>query len=152
MPPVLRSLPNVESLSLFRKEESQEEIDARKALYLEVTNPSIQTVNPSAAVTMDENMDVEEAPVATATPAFDHPPLSFGVPVAANPERANNLPSVIKTSTDNMSHSKPESALVPNPTSLTMAVLEPLPVIASFACDDEDNEDIPAINMDSDSD
>src|SRR6202034_3878986 len=93
VPPVLRSLPNVEYLSLFRKEESQEEIDARKALYLEATNPSIQTVDHSTTVTMDENMDVEEAPVVTAAPASDHPPLSFEVPVATNPEQAHDLPS-----------------------------------------------------------
>ncbi|KAH7930701.1 hypothetical protein BV22DRAFT_1000146 [Leucogyrophana mollusca] len=175
-PPLVRSLPHIESLSLFRAEESNEELAARTSLGLgaidelveEHTAPGAGETNPQPQSPPQSAAAPAAPPAATATVP---PPIHFsfsrdeaGAPhdsipkpvsphvsppvVSTSPEP---LPSISSTVT-HVINSAERSVSTNNagPSSAAPAVQ---PQLAPMAVDDdEEEEEMPTIDMDSDSD
>jgi hypothetical protein len=145
VPPLVRSLPHIEPLSLFRAEESQEEIDARESLGLEVMDQNIPSINQDIAM--------EEQPSDTITSSFvpstpvkalgDHPPLAALMTVADVDQESFDPVSM---STAPLS---PPQPLLP---STAVRQSTPKQTAISFVEENEEDEEIPAIDIDSDSD
>lgn len=95
LPPLVRALPHVEALALFRAEEGQEEKEARRGLGLvssEEAQPIANDSNPSATViTADAvavNATSDTAPLAvsqTARPSVTTSPSPYAPVAAAHP-------------------------------------------------------------------
>ncbi|KAF7985251.1 hypothetical protein HWV62_7918 [Athelia sp. TMB] len=148
VPPLVRSLPHVEALSLFRAEESHEEVAVRDALGLSVAESH-------QAVTVES----EHLPMPSATAVHV-------IPAAA--------PSIISSNTDAVTAVQPKvapatPAPISTPHDLLPAAHHPIPPPAAFLApstsvaplqttiiaamdEDEEEEDMPTIDMDSDSD
>lgn len=65
LPPLVRALPHVEALSLFRAEEGQEEKDARQGLGLvtmDEAQPAANAATPSATANAAEGVAVDATP------------------------------------------------------------------------------------------
>lgn len=145
LPPLVRSLPGVESLSLFRAEESQEETDTRQSLGLVLSGmdssiPDIVMVDPSAAPAPQKTNKSASVPASLEMPAPSLPPQALtqkpqqtSQPPPRDPETRNapvSSPPPIKAIYD-----------APVQTSMPIAVEE-----------EERNEEMPAIDLGSDSD
>ncbi|KAJ7639023.1 rRNA processing/ribosome biogenesis-domain-containing protein [Roridomyces roridus] len=135
LPPLVRSLPFVESLALFRAEESQEEMDTRQSLGLGAPETEDSAMPDVADTLPPPKPDV--APIPAPTPA----PAPIAVP--AIPSSLPPPPPIAKP-------------VVSQPTPV---VTEPPPKVsyeappARIEVDDGDkNEEMPSIDMDSDSD
>lgn len=153
MPPVIRSLPNVELLSLFREEESQEETNARKSMCLGVYDQAPQSSGQYAELASDGHMEVESAQ--SSNPVMPEAvQLQPAIP-QLNPSPAAFIESSIHPPTTSMSALLKENPSIPisqaplKAAALPKAELGPMVVTAPA---NEDDEDIPSINMDSDSD
>jgi len=156
VPPLVRSLPPVELLSLFRAEESLDEVDAREALGLGIVEQqkvpnSVDDVATPPAVPKAMTMQPPPTPAAAAkqideynqTQSFGQPATQLQVtqPMSATPLPlpASPLPSLSVTQISTSSSIK-----VPAP-------VQPTATIAPMDEDDED-EEMPTIDMSSDSD
>ncbi|RDB22742.1 Pre-rRNA-processing protein rix1 [Hypsizygus marmoreus] len=148
VPPLVRSLPHVEALSLFRAEEPQEEIDVREELGLHGVLPDAP---PSS-----QDVDMED----------DITPSPYVQDTALEPMKAPPIPKLnasLDSAPENPSYSAPQKPGPQIPTSSLKT--PPLPKVAIppppspsapmqpmvAAADDEEDEEMPAINMDSDS-
>nr|GAT59990.1 predicted protein [Mycena chlorophos] len=137
LPPLMRSMPGVEALSLFRAEESQEESDLLRSLGLVSADPPKMEAEPVASV------------VPHATPTSQQPSTPQLPPLAAKPAPIASPP--------------PQTALPPRPAAPQLqqqraqqpkiAPPAPTPIeVAMEVEDDERNEEMPSIDLDSDSD
>jgi hypothetical protein len=151
VPPLVRSLPHVESLFLFRAEESQEEIDTRESLGLEIMDQNPLLLNQD--MTMEEQPSLPQPnsestssviPPPPVEALVDHPPL----PTLPGATDGNQKLSGSVTSTST-------PPLIPGPPlSSTAGTLRPVvqsQTVVPFV-EDEEDEEIPAIDVDSDSD
>lgn len=161
-PPLVRSLPHVEALSLFRAEESNEELAARTSLALATTydanvmddmiDPTIVTPIPKPA----------PQPVPThlsmPTPKITAPgPISTPSPVLANQKMTSSITTApTKDSADissAISSRQPTKSLMSSSIQMELAppTVEPR-IIPMVVDDDEEEEGMPTIDMESDSD
>lgn len=148
MPPLVRSLPHVESLSLFRAEESQAEADIREGLNLcgafpEQSNQVEEDVVMKDFAPSETQQVSNRQPARVAEPPLPQSPLPLSVTnTSTKPQLAASvvlLPVTIE----------PSRPTLPEPESRSPLVV-PQPVAA--LAQNEDDEEIPAINLDSDSD
>ncbi|KAG6903450.1 hypothetical protein C0995_005473 [Termitomyces sp. Mi166 len=150
VPPLVRSLPHVESLSLFRAEESQEERDVREEL-------GLRGAFPEQSKPVEEDIIMEDSAAPPGTQQVDNiQPVSVTKP---------SLPPRLSSSTVASTSIKPQPAslIVTTPGAIEPPrpkpseperIPKPVPPqpVATSAQDAEDDEEMPAINMDSDSD
>ncbi|KAK0498557.1 rRNA processing/ribosome biogenesis-domain-containing protein [Armillaria luteobubalina] len=140
VPPLVRSLPHVETLSLFHSEEGTEEARDRELLGLSVlqrpTSDPVQTTvaTPSPQVDLDQE-DRHTRPV---PPAKVPSPIAIDTPAPANP--GNSLPRAEPV------HISSKLSYAPSAT----PTLEPPKVKIADAV--EEDQEMPAIDLDSDSD
>lgn len=156
VPPLVRSLPHVESLSLFRVEESLDETNAREALGLGVANQQPKVLNSMDGVAItpviSEAIPLQLSPTAPVSSKQVNISISSpSAPSATPPKVAQPTP---------ISRFQPPPGRLPSPsveqTSLpsnsTVPVnVQPASAMASMD-EDEEDEEMPGINMDSDSD
>ncbi|KAH9844088.1 rRNA processing/ribosome biogenesis-domain-containing protein [Rhodofomes roseus] len=152
VPPLVRSLPHVEMLSLFREEEGDEEAEMRKAMGLATAEETLSTL-----------------PSTTQNFATPPGPARF-TQMVPETSTAHNTASSSQQQTDTL-HAQglpvPSHPTLPTETSTTSAPFTPViqpstasvpsevrPQMQGSAPMDEDDEDepMPTINMDSDSD
>jgi hypothetical protein len=173
VPPLVRSLPHVESLSLFRAEESQEESEAREALDLTTLYqasshpeqlPSMQDVQ------MEEGTNIPSAQTQSTSPAppvpqattsaIIPPPARLPIP-AIQQQQIHNSISQSSTSAPAPSNwvppePAPALALERNVASNSIVPHSSAsgvhPVLVTRSAEEEEDEEMPAINLDSDSD
>lgn len=151
LPPLVRPMPPVDALYLFRAEENQEEADLRRELGLETTEAEpgmdltvdVDTSQPDEVVHEQQNFVQPAAPKAVSQPQNSWQPSAT----------AGNLQGTIKqivpvTSLPPMTSSAITSPF-PSEESNKEHVTRPEIIIAPS--DDED-EEMPGINVDSDSD
>ncbi|KAH7911569.1 rRNA processing/ribosome biogenesis-domain-containing protein [Hygrophoropsis aurantiaca] len=175
-PPLVRSMPHLAALSLFRTEESHEETEVRESLGLSMEEEN--EVQESAEVEMAETEIQTNAPetstqavVSPVQPPISTPqgqpgflrkqnvPLENRVPKNPGshltPPSLKPQPSAIPASSSISTSSQPTNNLVrPAPTLIEKPAPDPRAVqlqSVAMAVDDED-EEIPTIDMDSDSD
>jgi hypothetical protein len=162
VPPLVRSLPHVESLSLFHTEESQDEAEAREILdltYREASShpeppPSIQEdqMEDGTRLPLVES-DSKESPILQAYTTLGRP-SSSGIEQS---EIGNGLSLPPKFSLAPSSYLPPEPGLAPQNSIAPIDIirssapqLHPVTIVTSMS--DEEDEEMPAINLDSDSD
>ncbi|KAJ7228479.1 rRNA processing/ribosome biogenesis-domain-containing protein, partial [Mycena pura] len=159
LPPLVRSLPYIEALSLFRAEESQEESDAREGLGLVPSAPAMESI--TSEVLMSEAPTISSPSRANTSKSSDNPPQPRVLP-------QNSLQMVPPNSRNAEAEKPPMRVLspqLPMPSPLVSApsfqtpapsstkVVKPSPVDAPmFVEENENNEEMPTIDMDSDSD
>lgn len=150
VPPLLRSLPHVESLSLFRTEESFDEVEVREALGLEYANQ--HTPGSKATVCVDATMQrsQKQTPPRAPTPTVSEPQNSN--PFV--PERSKETQQTLRLPPDPLPSSFAEVAhITTTPISTAPVLIKPpvkVPVVS--VADKEEDEEIPSIDMNSDSD
>ncbi|KAG5342288.1 hypothetical protein C0989_003417 [Termitomyces sp. Mn162] len=148
VPPLVRSLPHVESLSLYRAEESQEEADVREELGLHGAFPH-QSKPVEEDIIMGDSVSPETQPVNNIQPvriAELSPPKPVSSTVANTSSKPQPASLIVPVS---VAIERPRLKPL-EPKSLPQTVI-PQPAVAP-AQDERDDEEMPAINMDSDSD
>lgn len=162
LPPLLRSLPQVESLALFRREESEEEREIRESLGIVMPVDPTEDVLPVQANVVPNIVDqVMTEPAKTGAsdpvramepaPPFLLPPPPPPLPIQTSPMSTE--------STTSQTQAPREPAFLPTfvPKSLPPVVTmvessSTVPKPRSVAMEEDDDEEVPTINMDSDSD
>jgi hypothetical protein len=155
VPPLVRTLPHVESLSLFRLEESQEEAQIRQSLGLGINDQHVQPSEPSLNVATDDSMDAETTiiPPSSVFTGISHPS-----PVDPPQDQDRSVPLAVPPGTPVIPEPGPTLNLIPPPppetaktSILVTSDLPPVPLIPTIESD-EDDEEMPAIDLNSDSD
>ncbi|PBL02302.1 hypothetical protein ARMGADRAFT_1042114 [Armillaria gallica] len=145
VPPLVRSLPHVESLSLFLFEEGTEEARDREILGLSVLQP--QTTDPVqttvATPSPQVDLDQEDRHIRPIPPTKAPSPIPIDTPAPANP--GNSLPRVEPVYVP----SKPSYPPAATPTLEPPTAFKPTIMIADAV---EEDQEMPAIDLDSDSD
>ena len=151
VPPLLRSLPHVESLSLFRAEESIDEVEVREALGLEYANQNV----PGSKATTDVGLE----PGATVQPFQKQTPPRVPTSTVSKPQ--NSKPSAPEETQQTL---RPPPDLLPSSfleeahttttpiSTAPVSVQPPVQVPIVSVADKEEDEDMPSIDMNSDSD
>lgn len=157
-PPLVRPLPHVEALSLFRAEESNEELAARTSLALATAyDANIMDVVDPIMVTPATEPTPHPVPthLPMSTPEITAPgPISISSPVPASQKMTSSVTTApTKNSAEirpAISSRQPAKSQLPPSSSQTELMVEPrfIPVVV----DDEEEEGMPAIDMESDSD
>lgn len=183
MPPIVRALPHVESLSLFPTEEGQEELEARRNMGIATMN---ELLLPVSTVTRDPVDAVPAIPTQEVTNAPPAPTASSlaimqkvgesNQPIPATRSISNTMQKIHASVNDEKQ--RPYEAWkkndvviaagmedisvepVASSTSSTVAgrfasqMVTPMPVMQPVAVvmEDDADEPMPGINMDSDSD
>jgi hypothetical protein len=169
LPPLPRPMPHVEHLSLFAAEESQEEAEARQELLpavtavapVDATTPTTATVATPAQVVRPPAASTVNQPI-PAVPSSSILPVAHGAqptaqPVSIQPQALPPPPEPLPSSSAALQHEtlpvaeddvlmdagRPESSEAP----ATQAI--PLPMSEVKA---DDNDELPDIDLDSDSD
>ncbi|KAJ7721169.1 rRNA processing/ribosome biogenesis-domain-containing protein [Mycena maculata] len=148
LPPLVRSLPFVESLSLFRAEESQEEADACESLGLipsegKSHTPDIVTVEPPPVPALPLSNKSPAVPVVAQIPVAQIP-VTPATSLLARPQQSSQPPP---------QHSEPGEAPVLSPPPEKSSHEAPAQVdMPMLIEEDEKNEEMPAIDLGSDSD
>lgn len=181
VPPIIRALPHVESLSLFRAEEGQEEEETRQML-------AIGTMDELRRQTMVPAEDVAPAPPTTKPadslprPVVEQSPLPAIAPAASTAMAQTLPPSLVSTSLSRNfvaasvleEPTIPPTVLPTTPATIAAspkaqaAIMTPVasgstppirstpayvvPVVIAEEDDEDDDEPMPTIDMDSDSD
>ncbi|KAE9410119.1 hypothetical protein BT96DRAFT_953314 [Gymnopus androsaceus JB14] len=154
LPPLIRPLPNVDSLTLFRSEESTEEVEAREDLGL--SNLSTQLPpSPTADVLMAKASERALSPLPSAGSS-----IVTSTYVAANvappvvPHKTRSDPVIPPTVTSTLISAKPAPSypLETEATKPTGAINHVDSAPSGMVDDDDDDEEMPSINIDSDSD
>jgi len=144
LPPLVRSMPYIESLSLFRAEESQEESEMRRSLGLVPSSTQDVIIpEPSAPPTAPRTIN------ATPPRTIENPPVppSAAVPAVVLPPPLPQLLPEISTRDDRSI----ETVAVPLPTKTVNQT--PVEIdMPNFVEEEEKNEEMPAIDLGSDSD
>lgn len=150
-------MPHIESLSLFRAEEPQEEIEAREALGLEITY-SDQTLSTQDIAMKDETTTPASQPRAEIEAL---PPTKTPILPAPTPQHASFTPTPLPGSQPQQSaiplNSPPPTLESPflNPAQSSIGISRPPSspfVPAAMPVDEEEDEEMPPIDLDSDSD
>ena len=163
LPPLVRSMPHVESLALTRAEESQEETEALSALGVESVH---------SKETCDQDVEMKDCQSMVAPTAYTHshatPTTPGNPPIAQSqssfsprPQSTDDqrraiqlLPQPTKTEMEKPAADLPSQPTTSfpltshRPTALTASV----PIAIPAQGDDNEGEEMPIINMDSDSD
>lgn len=184
VPPLVRALPHVESLSLFQAEESQEELETRRKMGVATLSESAPALTQSSAssVPMIVSDPRNPTPVPAATPPVNTPPFST-IPKAQSTsvlaasssttyiaqEAQSNLGELVQTLNQQQTESlsvealASEKLLAESFTSSTPAPVAgpsisssqtplPVPLIQHAVMEEDGDELMPGIDMDSDSD
>lgn len=158
VPPLIRSLPHVESLSLFRTEESLDEIDAREALGLGVAEQHLKgsdsteydTISHPHSEAMNVQPSSTPASASEGTGIFNKPSPTAQTILQSNfagPTSTSPLPPPPSLPSSSLTLSSATSS------SIVPATLQPAPVVAPmYEDEDEEDEEVPTIDMSSDSD
>ncbi|KAK0206320.1 rRNA processing/ribosome biogenesis-domain-containing protein [Desarmillaria ectypa] len=147
VPPLVRSLPHVETLSLFLSEESTEEARDRELLSLSVlqhqASDPVQTIVASPLPRVD--LDQESRRVDPIPPAKAPSPIPIDMPALAHP--GDSLPRAEPV----YILSKPSypPATVPTLELPTNSTIKPAAMVTDAV---EEDQEMPAIDLDSDSD
>lgn len=170
VPPLVCSLPHVESLSLFPAEESQEEAEARDTLGLTYTRA---LPHPAQSSSVQDVVMVEETSVPLAMTKHTETPTiqtqTFAGPVPLPPKVPRSpveqpgirksipqAPVVDSAPSTRLPEPEPEPAPGQNaaPINNTVQSLAPLlhPISTITSKDEDSDEEMPAINLDSDTD
>ncbi|KAH8094810.1 rRNA processing/ribosome biogenesis-domain-containing protein [Cristinia sonorae] len=172
VPPLVRSLPHVEMLSLFRAEEGQEESDTRQALHLganhesQNSNSSIDTTEQSTlAQTAPTAPPIQLPPLSTVRPAISgqvDPTRVMARPVeaqppslVANPSPASKPAQVASVPAPNQHQYVATTSIQPPVRTLGVdleARITPVDIQMVPDGADDDDEPMPSIDADSDSD
>ncbi|KAG6877240.1 hypothetical protein C0992_010466 [Termitomyces sp. T32_za158] len=148
VPPLVRSLPHVESLSLFRAEESQEELDTREGLGLCGASPG--QLNLVEDVVMQDFAPSETEQINNRQSAkVSEPPLPQNPSSSSFTNTSKN--TLLAASTLLIPSTIEPSLSTPAETIVHPQIPLPHP-IAALAQSDDDDEEMPVINLDSDSD
>ncbi|KAJ7129455.1 rRNA processing/ribosome biogenesis-domain-containing protein [Mycena epipterygia] len=145
LPALVRSLPGVESLSLFQAEESQEETDTRQSLGLipsgiESPIPDIVMVDPPAAPTPSKTNKSTPVPASLEMPAPSLPPQAL-------PQKSQQTSQPPRRDTEGW------KAPVSSPPPIKAIYDAPVQTSMPITVDEEEkNEEMPAIDLGSDSD
>ncbi|KAG6916712.1 hypothetical protein DXG01_005661 [Tephrocybe rancida] len=148
VPPLVRSLPHVESLSLFRAEEPQEEADVREELRLQGAFPDQPNVHEEDIV-MEGSATPQSPPINRIQPMKVDvlpsllPPLPSTTPSAQAP----HVPPLLTTPANNVEEPRIQPVVQKS---------APKPVVSQSVAvpvreEEDEDEEMPAINMDSDS-
>ncbi|KAJ6515674.1 rRNA processing/ribosome biogenesis-domain-containing protein [Mycena sanguinolenta] len=144
LPPLVRSMPYIESLSLFRAEESQEESEMRRSLGL-VPSSAQDVIIPEPSAPPTASRTINATPPRT----IENPPVlpSAAVPAVVLPPPLPQLLPEISTRDDRSI----ETVAAPLPTKIVnqTPVEIDMPI---FVEEEEKNEEMPAIDLGSDSD
>lgn len=164
-PPLVRPLPHVEALSLFRAEENNEELAARRSLVLATTydaNVMDVVADPNAVTpTPEPTPQPVPAHLPIPTPKITAPePISISSPVPTSQKMTSSITTAsTKDSADipsAISGQQPTKSLLPPSSTqmeLTPPTVEPRIIPAMVNDDDEEEEEgMPIIDMESDSD
>lgn len=158
MPPLIRPMPHVEYLSLFHTEESQEERGARENLDLRsLTEPIL-----SHDILMEDSSTKSLITAELLPPELIPKPLSVPYPPKILPEYPlpqNSLPKIDDESMRAVNvipmlegHPISISPLIPSQVSKPQLPTSSEPPPFMSIEDDEDDEEMPTIDLDSDSD
>ena len=174
LPPLVRPLPSMENVSLFRAEESEVEQELRAMLELtmpEDPEPAVPTRLPPQGSSKEPEQPAQPIEPTSPSRLVPDPALPVLDPSSKPAQSLNNM-EVDQTNIPSVTTLPPDQAPVKedpplsNPTPSTIKLSErPPPVseppqpppswnpIRFFGDEDEeDEEEIPSINMDSDSD
>ncbi|KAK7470430.1 hypothetical protein VKT23_001856 [Stygiomarasmius scandens] len=170
LPPLLRPLPAVETLALFRSEESNEEAQAREALGLEISsiNPIVVLSAKEKDVAMADPASIVHEQLTSAHPADTQSavPVTTRSPISTQTEpvrkqdltQASNVVPIttvsMRSATESSSSSIPTAAPVAS-SSQPMTVKhtsKQVDVLTMENAGVNGDEEIPSIDMDSDSD
>ncbi|KAG2154981.1 rRNA processing/ribosome biogenesis-domain-containing protein [Suillus bovinus] len=161
-PPLVRPLPHVEALSLFRAEESNEELTARKSLALATINdgnimdvvadPIMMTSTPESTQPVSTHLPIPTpkitplASISMSSPMPTSQKMTSSITTAPTKDSAD-IPSAIS------SRQPVNSLLQPSSSQMELAPLMVEPrFIPMMVDDDEEEEGIPTIDVESDSD
>lgn len=178
VPPLVRALPHVESLSLFQAEESQEELETRK-------NMAVATMNETLPVPAQNTHSIAppvSSPQGTPVAAFA-PPTTFAImqqtPQVPVPQATSvattghqeqskllldtppaiserNPPPQVPLSSNepHLNTTRPPSSSISSTSVAQEAPPPPTPaqVVAPAVMEEDEDEEMPGIDMDSDSD
>lgn len=157
LPPLVRSMPHVESLALIRAEESQEETEALSALGVEsihskeICDQDVEMKDPTAHIHNHATPSTPpNPPITQAQSSFSPRPQSI-----EDQNRAIQLLlQPTKTEMERPATDLPFQPTTPfpltghRPTAQTVSV----PITIPAREDDDEGQEMPIINMDSDSD
>ena len=172
LPPLVRPLPPMENISLFRVEESEVEQELRTMLGLATADDSESGVSAQLApqAPSDGPEDPAERTELTSSSRFVPDPAPSILNRSNPPAQSSNDMQVDQTKAPPVTTPPPdqtpinEGPLVSNPTSSAIKSSERLPPVSEpprpsswnpigfISDEDEEDEEIPSINMDSDSD
>ncbi|KAG5648888.1 hypothetical protein DXG03_000237 [Asterophora parasitica] len=145
VPPLVRSLPHVESLSLFRAEEPQDEADAREEVGLQCAFPDRPTSTYETKDVLMHN-DSGSAPKSNGSnPVTVNAPPPAPTHIPTVPLQQASVPAVARVHVELPRPNPPLLASAP-----VQTVIPPQP--AGVPVPEEDDEEMPTIDMDSDSD
>lgn len=164
-PPLVRPLPHVEALSLFRAEESNEELAARTSLALATTYDanSMDVVADPIMVISTPEPTPQPVPMHSImpTPKIGAPePISISSPVPTSQKTTSSIttaPTKISAEISSATSSRQltKSLLTPSSSQMELAPLMAEPRFIPVVVDDDEEEEkegIPTIDMESDSD
>lgn len=151
VPPLVRSLPHVESLSLFRAEEPQEEIEAREELGLQGAFPDLTTLTTMFPVEEDTRMSSPKIKDVALAPS--NPPLLLNSSSLLVEPSALPQDIIRQISQPLKSSAPPRQELLPTKTPISANLpRSSTPLHSITAPVEEDDEEMPAIDLESDSD
>ena len=156
VPPLVRSLPHLEALSLFKAEQSQEEIDLLKGLKTKTTDASNESEQEDIVMT-------DQGTPAIPTPIIAANTLTSTIPIAPIAVQAAVTSTILTPNFDHAFQSTtttatPPAPLLPAPVTFKSygesepKVLTSRPAIPIPQDDGDEDDEMPAINMESDSD
>lgn len=150
---MVRSLPYVEALSLCRAEESQEEADMRQSLGL--VPLEVESAMPDAESAIPDVVMAEPPPVPTPpkTNKSILVPTTPEVPAIVHPSQP--LPKIPEPTSRPINGPTVEAAKAPVPSPFPIKAVNDVPVQSNlpiFVEEEEKNEEMPAIDLGSDSD
>ncbi|KAL1723421.1 rRNA processing/ribosome biogenesis-domain-containing protein [Schizophyllum commune] len=169
LPPLVRPLPHVDALALFAGEESAEEkrtrIDMGFSMSADAPTSTSNEANEASAMEQDQPVDTAPAATPHASATFMQPPAlktyPSALPIATMPPPApaQAEPAYVPASSTAAALAPAALPLAPAPPKAPMGVVtgtstsraEAQTEVVSMAVDEDDDEEMPAIDMSSDS-
>lgn len=140
---MVRSLPHVESLSLFLTEESLEEIDVRETLGLDVADQYSKVSSYTTDIDVVEPTTIQPPPTQAKHIAESNKPPAIAQPTPQPKATQTTLPSLLPL---------PSKGRISTASSSTASVTVQLADVIGPMDESEEDEEMPAIDLDSDSD
>ncbi|KAL1760148.1 rRNA processing/ribosome biogenesis-domain-containing protein [Schizophyllum commune] len=169
LPPLVRPLPHVDALTLFAGEESAEEkrtrIDMGFSMSADAPTAVSNEANEASAMEQDQPVDTAPAAAPHASATFMQPPALKTYPSAPPiatmppPTSAQAEPAYVPASSTAAALAPAALPLAPAPPKAPMGVItgtstsraEAQTEVVSMAVDEDDDEEMPEIDMSSDS-